>query len=206
MLLLQQVIQSLASVIVILAILLQIVITNRKLDIGFDSMLLIPGLDLILIETSLHQLLVGLQIQHCRDLAILHHLIDINLIQWIATNDDIVLSALLNDLVEEETVEERAIRFLDNAVDDLHRVFALEVRGRGDLGVAELTLVGVRVLNEESAVRGPLLYLEAADLLFFAVGIGEVSVVVLVELSFAVTVLVLKWDYAFPELIRLTVF
>lgn len=82
---------------------------------------------MILFETSLNHLFIGLQIQDGSDLTILDHLLHIDLVKWIATNHDVVLSTLLDDLIEEESIEEGTICLLDHAIDDLDHIFDLKV-------------------------------------------------------------------------------
>ena len=204
--LLKQMIESLASMIVVLTILIKIVISNWKFDVWFDSLLLVPCLDLIFVETSLQHFLIWHQIQYSCDLTVLYHLLNINLVEWKTTNNYVVLSTLLNNLVEEKSVKESTVSLFNDAVNDFDHIFALEMWGWADFWVTKLALVGVWIFDEESTVWSSLFDLETTNLLLFAVSVCEVGVVIFIELSFAISMLVLQWNYAFPKLIWFAIF
>lgn len=91
-------------------------------------MLLVPRLDLVLIQASLSHFFLVLQVQNGVNFSIFDHFFDVNFIKRVAADNNVVLSTLLDDLVEEEAIKESSIALLNEPIHDLDHVFDLVVR------------------------------------------------------------------------------
>lgn len=152
------------------------------------------------IDASLLQLHVGLDAEDGSDLRLLHKLVHINFIQRVRPHDNVLKLATFVQLVEEEALEERAVRLLDGAIDNIDVVLYLPVaRGRRFL-IADFALVHLGVAQHNTPLRLPLHYLLIKVALHaLDVRILEANGATLQILPFAVSVSIPHIDLAFPK-------
>lgn len=127
MLLVEQVVQCFASLVILFDILIEVIILDWDSYVRLDARFLKPSIQSVLIDAPLYHFLVGLERQNCRDSAILDHLGNVNLVERVTSKDNVVVSSGLLNLIEEETIKESPVSLFDNAVHNLDHVFALEV-------------------------------------------------------------------------------
>ena len=169
-------------------------------------MFLVPRLDLVLIETSLCHLFFGLQIQNCVYLCIFDHFIDVNLKKRIAANNNVVVSSCFYNFVEEESIEEGTISLFDPSVYNLNHVLDFVMSSGRDGRVSKLTFIEFWMFDIELTVWFPFFNLETTRSLLLKVRVRETSVVTLLELALAISMLVVQSHDTLPELDGLSVF
>ena len=103
----------------IVNILIAISINKWEAHIVFDSFLMVPLLDLVLIYTPSSHLSISHQVKNCTNLSFLRQLFYIYLIEreW-AQNNVLKCSTFVN-LVEEPSLQESAVSLFDNTIDDI---------------------------------------------------------------------------------------
>jgi hypothetical protein len=108
-----------------------------------------PRAHLLLVDTTLCDLLVGLKREHGSDTAIIMHALNVDLVKRIRTKDDVEAGVVFANLVEEESLQEGTVRLLSetvNGIDLIHHVELWCLR-------RQVASVIVRVLDHETTTR-----------------------------------------------------